>query len=466
MINKIRDTITKYSMLKKGDRVLLCISGGPDSVTMLSLFKAIADSMGLKLFVGHLNHTLRAKESDLDQAYVEMIGKNKNLPVFVQRHDTRKFAKINKFSIEDSARRLRYKFFREITDKLDIDAVATAHTKDDQAETVLMRLLRGTGLKGLRGIPANSGLGKARLIRPMIEISRKEIEVYIKQKRLSPRIDRSNFDTKFFRNRIRLKLLPLIERDYSPGIKRALLTLADLLDKDYDYIELKHKEDFKGVFKKSDKGIITLSLTGFARLHPSVKRGAIRSIIQDLHNGLEGIDYRHYKEIESLIYTRPVGSILYLPHEIIVEKRNRSVRFALAEIKTSKKRELPSAVVKIPGITRFGRRSFQARHINRVPDFSKKRKNVEYFDVDKLDLPLTIRTFKQGDKIRPLGMKGYKKVSDVFIDEKIPLKNRKSIPIIISSKGDILWLCGIRISDACKISSKTYKTLRLELLTR
>jgi len=129
---------------------------------------------------------LRAKESDLDQAYVEMIGKNKNLPVFVQRHDTRKFAKINKFSIEDSARRLRYKFFREITDKLDIDAVATAHTKDDQAETVLMRLLRGTGLKGLRGIPANSGLGKARLIRPMIEISRKEIEVYIKQKRLSP----------------------------------------------------------------------------------------------------------------------------------------------------------------------------------------------------------------------------------------------------------------------------------------
>ncbi len=466
MINKISDTIAKYSMLKKGDRVLLCVSGGPDSVAMLYLVKAIASGMGLKLFIGHLNHALRGKESDLDQSYVETLGRRKEIPVFTKRHDTRRFAKANKFSIEDGARRLRYKFFNEITDNFDIDVIATAHTKDDQAETVLMRLLRGTGLKGLRGIPPKSSLGKARLIRPMIEISRKDIETYISQKRISPRIDRSNSDTKFFRNKIRLKLLPLIEKDYAPKIKSTLSTLVDLLDKDYEYIGLKHKEEFKGAFKKRGKNSIVLSLVGFAKLHPSVKRAVIRKIIQEMCNGLEGIDYKHYKEIESLIDTRPAGSILYLPRKIALRKCARSVRFSFVDIRVPKKREMPRVIVKIPGSTKFGRRLLKTRHINHVSNFSKKRKNVEYFDVEKLDLPLIVRTFKQGDKIRPLGMKGYKKVSDIFIDEKVPLKNRNRIPLVASSRGELLWLCGIRISDVCKISSHTKKALRLELLTR
>ena len=463
MINKIKDTLTTHSMLKKGDKVLLCVSGGPDSVAMFHAFKQIADSMGLKLFLGHINHTLRAEESDRDQAYVEALGTRQNIPVFTSIQDTKKFAKENKLSIEDSARRLRYKFFREVADKLDIDVIVTAHTKDDQAETVLMRLLRGTGLKGLRGIPVRSSFGKALLIRPMIEVSRKEIEVYLKRNRLLPRIDQSNSDTKFFRNKIRLKLLPLIERDYSPAIKSVLLTLADLLDKDYEYIELKQVEDFRGIFKKSGKGVIVLNLAGFKKLHPSAKRGAIRKIIQYLHNGLEDIDYRHCQEIESLINTRPVGSILYLPHGITAKKRKRTISFNPADISVPRKKELPHAIVNIPGLTRFGRRQLKARHVNRAGNFSKKRKNIEYLDAGRLEPPLIIRTFEQGDKMKPLGMKGYKKVSDIFIDEKIPLNRRSSIPLIASAKGEILWLCGIRISDRCKIGPNTKKTLRLEL---
>ena len=466
MISKIKDTLSKYSMLKKGDRVLLCVSGGPDSVAMLYLFKAIAARMKLKLFLAHINHTLRAGESDQDQSYVERLGGRQKIPVFIDRQDTRRFAKRNRLSIEDSARRIRYKFFREVADKLDIDVIATAHTKDDHAETVLMRLLRGTGLKGLRGIPARSNLDKALLIRPMIEISRKEVEAYLKQKRLSPRIDMSNSDTRFFRNRVRSKLMPLIEKDYSPRIKSLLLTLADLLDKDYEYLELKHEEDFKGVFRRDSKGVVVLYLSGFKRLHPSVKRGVMRKVMQDLCDGLEGIEYRHWKEIESLIDTRPVGSILYLPHKITVEKSKRSLRFIPADIRIPKKREVAYAIVKVPGLTGFGRRTLQVRRVNRVSDFSKKLKSVEYFDAKKIDLPLIIRTSKQGDRMRPLGMKGYKKVSDIFIDEKIPFKRRGSIPLIVSAKGEILWLCGIRISDLCRISSGTKKRLRLELLTR
>jgi len=463
MITKIKDTLFKYAMLKKGDRVLLCVSGGPDSVAMLYLFKALAAGMRLKLFIGHVNHALRAEESDKDESYVELLGNHQKMPVFIHRQDTKKFAKKNRFSIEDSARRLRYKFFRELADKLDIDVIATAHTKDDQAETVIMRLLRGTGLKGLRGIPTKSAFGRALLIRPMIEVSRKEIEAYLKKKKLTPRIDRSNSDVKFFRNKIRLRLLPLIEKDYSPGIKNLLLTLVDLLDKDYEYLELKHKEDFKGVFKKNAKGIITLRSAGFSRLHPSAKRAVVRSIMQDLCNGLEGIDYRHWKEIESLIDTRPVGSILNLPHKITAEKLKRSIRFNPANIKAPKKREPAFAIIKVPGLTKFGRRVLRVRYAKCASDFSKKRKSVECLDAEKIDLPLAIRSCKQGDKMKPLGMKGYKKVSDIFIDEKIPLKKRDSIPLIVSAKGEVLWLCGIRVSDTTRISPSTKKILKLEL---
>jgi tRNA(Ile)-lysidine synthase len=466
MINEIKDTLTKYSMLKRGVRVLLCVSGGPDSVAMLYLFKAIAARMKLKLFLAHVNHTLRAEESDRDQSYVEALGNRQKIPVFIKRQDTRKFAIKNRLSIEDSARRLRYKFFREVADELDIDVIATAHTKDDQAETVLMRLLRGTGLKGLRGIPAKSNLGRALLIRPMIGISRKEIEAYLKRKKVRSRTDVSNSDTQFFRNRIRLNLIPLIEKDYSPRIKNLLLTLADLLDKDYEYLELKHEEDFKGVFRRDSKGAIVLHLPGFKKLHPSVKRGVVRKIMQVLCNGLEGIDYRHWKEIESLIDARPVGSILCLPHKITVEKSRRSIRFNPADIKTPRRREVACVIAKVPGLTRFGRRMFRIRHVKCIPGFSKKLKNIEYFDAEKINFPLMIRTSKQGDRMKPLGMKGYKKVSDIFIDEKIPFKRRGSIPLIVSAKGEILWLCGIRISDVCRVGSGTKKTLRLELLTR
>ncbi len=466
MINKIKDTLTKYAMLKRGDRVLLCVSGGPDSVAMLYLFKAIAARMKLKLFLAHVNHTLRAEESNRDQSYVEALGNLQKIPVFIDRQDTRKFAMRNRLSIEDSARRLRYKFFKEVADELDIDVIATAHTRDDQAETVLMRLLRGTGFKGLRGIPAKSNLSNGLLIRPMIGISRKEIEAYLKRKKVRPRTDTSNSDTQFFRNRIRLNLIPFIEKDYSPRIKNLLLTLADLLDKDYEYLELKHEEDFKGVFRRNSKGVVILRLSAFKKLHPSVKRGAVRKIMRVLCNGLEGIDYRHWKEIESLIDTRPVGSILYLPHKITVEKSRRSIRFNPADIKTPRRREVGCVTVKVPGLTRFGRRVLRARHVNRISGFSKKLKGVEYFDAEKINLPLRIRTYKQGDRMKPLGMKGYKKVSDIFIDEKIPFKRRNNIPLIVSAKGEILWLYGIRISDVCRIGPGTKKTLRLELLTR
>lgn len=465
IIRKISSSLKEHNMLNRGERVLLCVSGGPDSVAMLYAFKDMGYGMGLELFIGHLNHMLRGKESDKDQSYVEKLGRHYDIPVFTEKRDVKGFAKKNKLSLEDSARRLRYDFFVKLASSLKIDAVATAHTKDDQAETVLMRFLRGTGLKGLRGIPAKSGLRDFLLIRPMLDISRNEIKAYLKSKGIRPRKDKSNSDIRFFRNKIRLELIPFIEKDYAPSIKQQISTLADLIDKDYQYLSIQQEKAFIEVLSKTAEGIVALRIPGFKRLHPSVKRAAIRRAIEILSDGLEGIDYRHYKEIESLIGERPPGSIVFLPGGIAAEKQKQVIRFRRVSAKSTRQKIPADVLLRIPGSAKFGRKRVRAKFVKRVPDFFKKPKGVEYLDAKKIDFPIMARAWRQGDRIRPLGMKGYKKVSDVFIDEKLPLKKRRNIPLIVSAKGEVLSVCNFRISDTCSITGDTKKILKLEWLT-
>ncbi len=465
MIKKFTQSIKKDSLLKKGERVLVCVSGGADSVAMLYAFKTISAKMQLKLFIAHLNHLLRGRESDNDRFYVLKLAKRLSIPVYTKNRDVKAFAKENKLSLEDAARRVRYDFFKTTADSADADVIATAHTKDDQAETVLMRLLRGTGLKGLCGIPVKAVLGNAVLIRPMLDISRKEIEAYLKTKRIKPRIDSSNADVRFFRNRVRKELIPFLRKNYSQSIKEQIATLALLLNTDYEYIKLKQEKDFKLLLKKG-KGTVSFSIQGFKRAHPSLKRALIRRAIEDLGKGLEGIDYKHCREMESLISERPAGSVVNLPHKIRAEKLSRIVKLGIYDKKQSRKRTTEPKIIKIPGVTRFNRKRIAAGFIKNAPDFSKKVKRVEYLDADKVVFPLFVRMWKQGDRMIPLGMKKAKKLSDIFVDKKIPGKSRANTPLIISAEGDIICACGIGISDTCRLNINTKKILRLELLTR
>lgn len=482
MIDKVKETLKRFSMLKEGARVLLCVSGGPDSVAMLSVFNSLKKAMHLELFIAHLNHKLRGIDSDRDEEYVKVLSKRYRIPIVTAQEDIKTFARSNKLTLEEAARKARYNFFLKAAEQLNIDVIATAHTRDDQAETVLMRLLRGTGLRGLRGISPARKLNGFILIRPLIDIARREIEDYLYEKKIKPRLDITNLIPGFFRNRVRLKLLPLLEKEYSPRIKELLSSLADLLEEDYDYLNLQQEKAFKKLAKITKENTITFHLATFKRVHLSMQRALVRKAIEFLKGTLDRIEYRHWQELEAVIYKKPPGSIVHLPGEAEAIKTKTTLKFRKGHRQKSQRKRLEATRIKIPGVTHFGKRSISVRILKRYGSVNKSSpsgqglgkssafselwsrhpRTEEYFDIEKADLPLILRLREPGDRMKPLGMKGYKKIKDIFIDEKIPLKARNNIPLVVSASGEILWLCGIKMSDRCKISSSTKRVLKLK----
>jgi tRNA(Ile)-lysidine synthase len=466
MISELPNILKRCHVPAQNSKILLCVSGGADSVAMVYALDEIAKDIGLKIFICHLNHSLRGRESDKDQRYVESIAKRLRVPIVIGRCDTTAFSKKHKLSIENAARRLRYEFFIKTAVRLRIRTIATAHTRDDQAETVLMRLIRGTGFRGLRGIPVKNVRNNINIIRPLLNVSRNQINAYLMSKKCKPRFDKTNLDTRFSRNKIRLRLLPVLEKFYNPEIKQVLANFAELADKDYEYLDICHRSIFDKLADIDSEGIIRFSLSEINKQHLSVKRGVIRNAIKTLSDTLDNIDYRHWQEIESLIDTRPAGSRVDLPHDLVADKTKTCLRLFLSKARVSENTPAPVAIMKIPCTKYFGRYSVKASMVKARPDFKDKPRFTEYLDIKDTALPLTIRTYSEGDRIRPLGMKNYKKISDIFTDEKIPVEERKNIPLVASCNGDILCVFGIRLSDTCRVSGKTKTIVKLELLTR
>ena len=465
MLNKIKEMIDKRGMFKRGQSLLLAVSGGPDSVAMLFALHGLSNKLNLDLYIAHINHKLRGAESDKDQNYVERLSRKLNIPLFVLKKDTKSFAKKNKLSIEDAARQIRYSFFTECARRFKIDSISTAHTLDDQAETILMRFLRGAGIRGLRGIQPVSDLFEFKLIRPLIEITRKEIEAYLREKEIRPRIDKSNLDIKFLRNRIRHKLVPQLVKEYNPNLKNQLLMLAKMLNEDYNYIQFLSDELFNKIATSSNSKKVVFKLRAFKALNVSAQRYLVRSAIKRLALTLDNIEYRHWKEIKSLLSSRPIGSIVNLPNYIVATKTKSSLIFIIKNKATKTKLKVKELVLNVPGITTYNRNKIKTVLKDKPPKVYSKNNRIEFFDLEKMNLPIIVRKRKKGDKIKPLGMKGYKKLSDLFIDKKIPKQRRDNVPVIVSASGDIIWVAGLCASDNQKLVSDSSKILKLELLT-
>jgi len=314
LIEKVKKTIEKYGLLCKGDKVLVGVSGGPDSLTLLFVLNAIKKELKLKLHIAHLDHRLREKSRE-DAVFVKRIAQKLDLPVTVSTVDIRRRASKGG-SVEEIARNSRLGFFLRLAKRIKADKVALAHSFDDQAETVLMRIIRGSGLYGLSAIRPKRKINGTSIIRPLLEISRKEIERYLKTLRIKPRKDPSNRENLFLRNKIRNNLLPLLEKEYNSGIKEVLCNLAESAAIDYDYLHAQAKK----TLPKRKQGI---RLEKLKKLHPSIQRLALRLSIDKIKGNMRKIDFRHIRELEDLILNRPAGSVVDLPQGISV-KKNKS----------------------------------------------------------------------------------------------------------------------------------------------
>lgn len=316
---KVKNTIQKYNLIKKGDKIVVGVSGGPDSVALLYLLNALKKELRLSLHVAHLDHMLRPA-SPQDREYVENLAQKLRLPVTAGQINVGELAR--KGSLEEIARNARLGFLFKVAKDVKADKIALGHNLDDQAETVLMRILRGTGLYGLSGIVPKRKFAGYELIRPMLEIRRREIEEFLKKKKLKPRLDKSNLEEIYLRNKIRRKLLPLLERDYNKNIREILSNMAESTRQDYDYLNRVASRFVKRSTRKID-------LNRFLKLHPAMQRLVLRLCIAKLKGNTRRITFQHIKEIEDLISSRPINSVVDLPQGVSVAKHKAHLSFYL-----------------------------------------------------------------------------------------------------------------------------------------
>lgn len=454
MLEKVKDWCRKYELLNKNDKIIVACSGGPDSLTLLSVLLKIRAEFNLELIVAHFNHMLRGIESDEDECFVKNYSKINNLKFCSMSVDIEEYCKSNKLSLEEGARIARYRFLRDVAAKYQTTKIAVGHNKDDQAETVLINLLRGAGSSGIAGISAKS----CDIIRPLLSITRIEIEEYCKNEGLEPRIDKSNLEPCYLRNKIRLNLIPQLKK-YNPAVVDALWKTADLLGAENDYINFETEKIWLSAINKQDEHYI-LDKNSFKLLHKAIKRTLIRKIIDEKQGNVKGISFDHIEKIIDYIENGQVGGKLELPNKLLVENKYNEVIFITNDEKDNSTKLPVSCELSINSINSFKDFPFDIK-VEVFDKYIKPKANQAIFDFSKIEIPLILRTRNDGDTFKPKGMKGSKKLKKFFIDCKIDQEKRDFIPLVCNGINEILWVVGYRQSSIADIDNDTAKYLLL-----
>jgi len=318
---RIRETIERYGMLGARDKVLVAVSGGPDSVFLLHILNSLRKTMNFRLFVGHLDHGIRARESSKDARFVKGLAKSAGLEMVGEK--LKSGSGENKtVSLEERLREKRYDFFKRGARLTGCNIVATAHTLDDQAETVLMRIIKGSSLKGVCGIHPFRREGSVRFVRPLIGIEKSEILRFLKENQISFRIDRTNYEERFLRNRIRNKVLPYLSK-INPRIKRSLFNLAESLREDYEFIEAE-KKIRKGLVKKK-KSMQYFMLRDIMLQPSALRKEMIRDVLEKSGANIKKLTFRHWGDIDYLMRRKAAGKSIDLPGKIRVRRSHESI---------------------------------------------------------------------------------------------------------------------------------------------
>ena len=453
--DKFIEAVKEYQMFEPGDVVVVAVSGGVDSTALLNLLYARREDLKLTLHIAHLNHLLRKGDAELDVRFVEGLAQRLNLPITVEAVDVAALAKQEKLGIEEAARSARYDFFERTAARIGANRIAVAHTADDNVETFLMRLLRGAGLKGLCGIPPKRG----KIVRPIIKVWRREIEDYVGALKLVPRRDHTNYESKYMRNSVRLKLIPQL-KIYNLNIKEIILQTILLLTEDSLYLENKAAEVLAEIQQAAPAGEIRLDLARLKNIDPALHGRLLRLAVAEVKGDLNQLAFTHIRAImDKLDATEkwelhlPGGFFAQGGKEALVIGRERGPKKEAKEFKYT---------LSVPGrieLAEIGR-TFNCSFADQLDKAAGPR--VAYVDYAALGKDLIVRSKLPGDRFVPLGITGTKKLQDFFVDEKVRAEARDDVPVV-ESGGRIIWVGGLRLDERAKVTEKTKKIVRLEL---
>lgn len=458
---RVWETVCKYKLIEEGDNIILGLSGGPDSMALLYILMSIRKKIEFNIVLAHVNHGVRGEDALKDEMFVKRVSESLNLQYYSKRGDMIGLAKEKNISQEEAGRELRYGFFRDVIKKLGKGKIAVAHNRKDQAETLIMRIIRGTGIDGLKGMDFKT----EDIIRPILDINRWEIEKYIEDSSIETVLDKTNLETIYTRNKIRIELIPYIEDNFNPNIVDSLFRLSENARVDSEFLEKYTSDRYEKLSKRSKNDTIYFKYDLFKDEVESIKKRMIRKAIGDLKGNLQGIEEVHIASVIDLFTRRETGKMINLPDGILanVSYNDLIIKKISDKTKTVGVQKICKAKLEL-GENIFGENEFRINveiFDKKDIDYKEISRNRKYFDYNKIVGDLFIRGRESGDSFIPYGMKGSKKLKDYFIDEKIPRDIRENIPLIVDEK-NIVWVIGYRTSESYKVESNTKIVLRLE----
>lgn len=479
VIEKVKSTIMNNGLIQKGEHTVIGLSGGPDSVCLFHILYLLRQELEFTLHAVHINHKLRPGAADQDQGYVEELCTGLNIPLHTFVFDINKIAKERCISSEDAGRQMRYQAFYQVANSIHVEKgvnvkIAVAQNLNDQGETILMRIMRGTGTDGLSGIEySRQGEGQSVIIRPLLDITRREIEEYCSENKLNPRIDLTNLEPIYTRNKIRLELIPYMQEHFNENIMMALNRLSKISKEDKEYMyqvvdgimtEFAVKEDDL----ESGNSYIKIPVDVLLKQHTAIRHRLMIRLFESI--GLtKDISWIHLENADKLLMEGKTSTSTDFA-------RGYSIRISYHMAEFYKKEEEPELNIEYPIIINGTTHIHELNGLLEVTLLKRKEWEnqdargrtcsccISYDSIEKSGSKLKLRTRRQGDYICPMGMKGKKKIQDLFVDEKIKKRERNRIPLLCLDN-EVIWVIGARMSENYKILEKTKHVLLLEYST-
>jgi tRNA(Ile)-lysidine synthase len=461
IIARVQAAIREQKLFQPGQHVLVAVSGGADSIALLTLLHALAPKWKLKLTVAHLHHGIRGREADADARFVRAYARRLGVGYIEGRVDVPRLAHRKKISLEMAGREARYAFFAAAARRRHCAAVATAHTADDQVETILLKLARGAGAQGLAGIPFAARRGNLKIIRPLRDNDRNALRQFLRRRRLTWREDATNADRSYLRNRVRHEVLPLLESTLNPQIRLALRRAAEILDKENDWLDTLTRDLLADCARDMPAG--ALNARRLAAQPQAARRRVLRAWLAEHGADSALLDFDVIDRLDKLVMERRGQDAVSLPGKYLVRKQRQCLHLSRAPLAA------PAAFrvsLKIPGITRLT--SAGLRVVARVAPGICREKPAgigHYPARASLSLAawrrrrIVVRSWRPGDRMAPWGLAGSKKVQDIFTDGKVPRDRRGRVPLFACGK-EIVWIPGYRIARGWEVPNAKDKALQ------
>ncbi len=452
ILERVKEYILLNNLIEKNEKILVAFSGGTDSLALLMMLHELKDELGISLGACHMNHMLRGKDAEGDEVFCKEIAKKLSIPYYSVEKDVEEYARSNGKSVEVSGRELRYAFFKEIMVNHKYEKCATAHHLDDQVETVLLNLMRGSGLKGLTGMSPQ----REEYIKPLLFLKKGELLTYLKDREMEPREDDSNRENIYQRNKVRNILIPYMKENFNEDFPDTLWRMTELLKEDLDFIQ-EHVEKTKKEQMQVEKGHRVVIRKEAFQEHKAVVSRLLFEAVEAVKGNFSDIEEVHIHDMIAL-QKKETGKSIDIKDAVVV--RNDYGNLIIEKKKTVKERKehMLHEELKIPGTYVVDGKTIRFRFVER--DEIVKDKKLRFFNGDLIEETVIVRNRQDGDRMRPFGMKGYRKLKNILIDKKISREDRDKL-LVFQNSNEVFYIGSMIISDDYKVKDNTEKILEI-----